>query len=92
MAESFVQLPPNSVGQEMRIITGDASNAIPTATAEEVVIVSDYQGFIAGDRRQAATAVQDNLLYEVIRLLRSLTLTLAMGLGTDVVTDDSEQE
>lgn len=78
MADTVVQLPPNSSGIALRVISGDQTNLIPAGVTEEVVIPSDAQGLFAGDVRQAPLAVADTTLGAILEELRQIRLLLEL--------------
>lgn len=75
MADTTVQLPPNSTGQQIRIETGDATNLIPAGVGEEVVMLSDARGVLVGDARSVPFVMESptlDAIYTELRIIREL--------------------
>lgn len=84
MSESNVQLPPNSTGQQLRILTGDSTSQIPAGTGEEVVVVSDSMGLFPGDGRMRSGPVTEQTMQEVLTELRRHTMLLSIAFGCEI--------
>lgn len=84
MAESIVQLPPNSSGVELRVEIGDATNNIPAGVVEEVIIPSDASGNLPGDARQRPLSVSSDTLEEILAELQRISLVLQLAFNIDL--------
>jgi hypothetical protein len=76
MAESNVQLPPNSSGAQIRTEVGDVSNLIPVGVMQEVVTEADGAGILLGDARRQVVSVTDPTAVLILAELRRMNLLL----------------